>query len=172
MTAAASFIIFVGGWGAAMTVSPQLEHSGKGTAMLVVSCVALIIVELVQYHRFRSALARLRFLRRHAGAVFVVGTSRKGWHPLFNGVFRLPAAAQSEWVWWRDRAVSPLDALQLQRPPVDLPFAVIVGASDVRYMALGSSLRRFCRRPLRPNIELAYGEIVAVTSRKTSAGAR
>jgi hypothetical protein len=148
-SAAVAFLAFLLLFVCLETFWPGFEHSRRSGWLVGPAYVALIVAELYYYYHLRIAIARVRFFRRHAGATFVIGTTRKGWYPLFNTMVGSSAPRTISFVWWREISFSELGIFALHRPPVDLPFAILVRPHTLDYIALGDSLRPFSRGQMR-----------------------
>jgi hypothetical protein len=139
------------------------EQTRTGTVLFTTAFLILVVAEIACYYRFRVTLRYARFLGRYAGKVFLVGTTRKGWYPLLSAV-RRSGSRQLCFTWWRERHGSPLEALRLRRPPVELPLLAFIGASGVTYVPVGSVLRGLRIKPLHERIDPALSAIHGIVA--------
>jgi hypothetical protein len=122
--------------------------------------VLLVVIELALYVHLQAVQAKLAFFAIHAGKCLVVCTARKGWYPLLRELSASNPCARVEYVWWRQRSSSPIAQFELTKPPVDLPFVVVVEPSHAACIALGPSLRQFRRGSPRQHIGTAHAALV------------
>ncbi|MCU1348726.1 MAG: hypothetical protein JWO56_1756 [Acidobacteria bacterium] len=157
--AAAAFIGFLLFVLVLSEVWPDVERSRAHGWVLYPAIITLFAVEVFCYWRASRLFLLSRFFRANEGVVFVIGTTRKNWYPLFVALGdRLPG--NYRFVWWRERYGSPLRALDLARPPSALPCAAIVRQGTVAFRPLGAALRPLQRRPLRAGAAAAVTELV------------